>query len=221
MYIVINSNKNFTKALEYLLQSLKKCKEYEYYNIVVVIGGHYELDSYVVTNDKNIMYIKANHNSIDFTGLITILESIHLFNCSHFFYLHDTCVVGQNFLKILNDVDTNDITTCKIKSRSSMNIGIYSTQIVKQFETFLSSVKNTDESCSELFKKKGIDFEDYIFKNDKNNKVLNNPSGEHISRSKPVDYYNTGTKRVVDYYNGIDLYKIKANWKGYCSTINL
>ena len=27
MYIVINSNKNFTKALEYLLQSLKKCKD--------------------------------------------------------------------------------------------------------------------------------------------------------------------------------------------------
>ena len=139
--IVINSNKKFTKALEHLLQSLKKCEEYNNYNIIVVIGGYYELDSYVISNDRNIMYIKANHNSIDFTGLISILENIELFNCTHFFYMHDTCAVGEKFLKILNDVDIYSVTTYKIKLRSSMNIGIYSTQIIKKFETFLLSVK--------------------------------------------------------------------------------
>ena len=134
--------------------------------------------------------------------------------------MHDTCVVGEKFLTILNDIDINNVTTFKIKLRSSMNIGIYSTQIIKKFETFLLSVKNIHEDRCKLFKKKGIAWEDYIFKNDENNKVLNNPSGEHISRSKPVDYYNTGTKRVIDYYDGIDLYKIKANWMGF-KTLNL
>ena len=220
MYIVINSNKNFTTALEYLLQSLKKCKEYNNYNIIVCIGGYYELDNYLITRDENIMYIKANHNSIDFTGLITILENINLFNFTHLFYMHDTCIVGPKFLKILNDVTLDNITTYKIKLRSSMNIGIYSIEIIKNFKTFLLNQKNTNEISSVHCKKRAIKCEDYIFKNDKNNKVINNPSGEHISRSKPVDYYNTGTKRVIDYYDGIDLYKIKANWLGY-QTINL
>ena len=51
-------------------------------------------------------------------------------------------------------------------------------------------------------------------------KGVNNPSGEHISQSKPVDYYNTGTKRIIEYYEGIDLYKIKANWDCF-RTLNL
>ena len=71
--------------MEYLLKSLEKCEQYNNYNIIVVIGGYYKLDSYVISNDKNIMYIKANHNSIDFTGLITILENIELFNFTHSF----------------------------------------------------------------------------------------------------------------------------------------
>ena len=30
----------------------------------------------------------------------------------------------------------------------------------------------------------------------------------------PIDYYNSGVMRIVEYYPNIDLYKIKANWTG-------
>jgi hypothetical protein len=221
MQIVINSNKNFTKALDKLLSSLENCKEYNDYNIIVCIGGYYELNNnYEILKLKdNLMYIKVSHNSIDFTGLITVLENEKLFD-NYFFYLHDTCVVGTNFLKILKEVSLENITTYKIKLRSSMNIGIYSLPIIKKNSDFLLKQKNLDKSNEMTKKKSGVSLEDYIFKNDNNVKVLNNPSGEHISRSKPIDYYNTGTMRVIDYYDGIDLYKIKANWKSNNLTLN-
>lgn len=52
--------------------------------------------------------------------------------------------------------------------------------------------------------------EDYIFNNDKNNKILDNYDGWNYTG--PSDYYNTGTMRIVEYYPNLDLYKIKANW---------
>jgi hypothetical protein len=52
--------------------------------------------------------------------------------------------------------------------------------------------------------------EDFIFKNDQNNIILENYNS--WSYTGPIDYYNTGTLRIVEYYPNIDLYKIKANW---------
>jgi len=53
-------------------------------------------------------------------------------------------------------------------------------------------------------------YEDYIFKNDKNTGIINN----HYYRitTGPIDYYKKGTMRIIEYYDNLDLYKIKANW---------
>lgn len=73
MKIVINSHINSNIALTHLLESLK---EYDFYSfpIIVVIGGYYHLNNYEIKEDNHITYIYANHNSIDFTGLITLME---------------------------------------------------------------------------------------------------------------------------------------------------
>lgn len=90
-----------------------------------------------------------------------------------------------------------------------MNIGIYSQNIINKFKDFLLTKKNTCESkCMEF---KLVNYcEDYIFRNDTNNILLDNYDGWNYTG--PTDYYNTGTMRIVEYYSNLDLYKIKANY---------
>lgn len=101
MKIVINSHSKSNIALQHLLESLKENDIY-YCDIIVVIGGHFNLNNYEITKseneNENITYIRANHNSIDFTGLIALLE-LYKNNISEYYvYLHDTCRIGKNFL---------------------------------------------------------------------------------------------------------------------------
>jgi hypothetical protein len=99
-----------------------------------------------------------------------------------------------------------------------MNMGIYSTKIINEFNEFLLSNKNTDENICLECKAKCVISEDYIFKNDPNNKLLDNYDGHNYTG--PSDYYNTGTMRIVEYYPNLDLYKIKANWGQGTWTLN-
>jgi hypothetical protein len=208
MKIVINSNKNFTIALDKLMDSFRNLKEFKDFEFIICIGGFYELPTYNLEHNENITYIKCNHNSIDFTGLITLLELLPN-EIGHFFYLHDTCVVGENFLKYLQKTDLNGITTMCIVRQSSMNIGIYSFDILLKFNDFLLNNKNTDDTKVQYFKNKGVDDEDHIFKNDDNNKIYRNQGKPSYVKFKR--YYG-GAVRKIEHYKKIDLYKIKANW---------
>jgi hypothetical protein len=214
MKIVINSHNKSNIALQHLLESLKEndidC------SIIVVIGGYYHLNNYEITENENITYIRANHNSIDFTGLITLLELYNDTN-EYYVYLHDTCKVGNNFYNKIKSIDLTNVSSIKIHKFYSMNIGIYSQAIINEFKDFLLSKKNTNEN--ECMRFKSIDFnEDYIFKNDKNNIVLDDY--DDYNYTGPTDYYNTGTMRRLEYYPNLDLYKIKANWGQGTWTLN-
>ena len=215
MKIVINSHTKSNIALQHLLDSLKD-NEINYCDIIVVIGGHYNLNNYEIIKDENITYIHANHNSIDFTGLITLLELYNNTN-EYYVYLHDTCKIGKNFYNKIKSIDLSNVSSIKINKSFSMNIGIYSQRIINEFKDFLLSKKNTKEN--ECMKYKSINYnEDYIFNNDQNNKILDNYDGWNYTG--PSDYYNTGTMRIVEYYPNFDLYKIKANWGQGTSTLN-
>lgn len=207
MKIVINSHINSHIALDHILKSFKE-NDINYCDVIVVIGGYYNLYNYEVVTIENITYIHANHNSIDYTGLITLLE---LFNDNineYYLYLHDTCKIGKQFYNKLKSIDLTNVSSIKINKSFSMNIGIYSQNIINNFKDFLLSKKNTDETKRMDFKLASN--EDYIFNNDKNNIVLDNYDGWNFTG--PTDYYNTGTMRIVEYYPNLDLYKIKANW---------
>lgn len=216
MKIVINSHSKSNIALQHLLESLKE-NDINYCEIIIVIGGYYDLNDYEITKDKNITYIRANHNSIDFTGLITLLELYYKDIDEYYLYLHDTCKIGKNFYKKLKSIDLTNVSSIKINKNFSMNIGIYSQKIINKFKNFLLNKKNTDESkCMQY---KTVDYnEDYIFNNDNNNKILDNYNDWNYTG--PTDYYNTGTMRIVEYYPNLDLYKIKANWGQGTWTLN-
>ena len=214
MKIVINSHSKSNIALQHLLESLKE-NDINYCDIIVVIGGHYCLSNYEITKEKNenITYIRANHNSIDFTGLITLLELYYNNIDEYYVYLHDTCKIGKEFYNKIKSLDLTNVTSIRINQRSSMNIGIYKQAIINKFEKFLLSTKNTKENECIKYKYLAIRTEDYIFRNDENNILLENYDGRKCAKyAGPTDYYNTGTMRIVEYYPNLDLYKIKANW---------
>jgi hypothetical protein len=216
MKIVINSHTKSNIALQHLLESLTE-NNINYYDVIVVIGGYYNLDNYEIIKDKDITYIHANHNSIDFTGLIALMELYNDNINEYYIYLHDTCRIGNNFYNKIKSIDLNNVSSIKINKCNSMNIGIYSQRIINDFKDFLLSKKNTDEN--KCMKYKSINFnEDYIFDNDKNNIVLDNYNDYNYTG--PTDYYNTGTMRIVEYYPNLDLYKMKANWGQGTWTLN-
>lgn len=215
MKIVINSYIKNTVALNHLLESMKKQNEFKLYDIIVMIGGYYNNKCYEIHNnlekEDNITYIRCNHNSIDFTGLIALLDLYNNNEDEHYFYLHDTCKIGDNFYKKIQSIDLTNVSSIKINKWFSMNMGFYSQKIINSSKDFLLSKKNIDENRSMEFK--SINFqEDYIFNNDANNILLDNYDGPQCS-GEQFDYYNTGTMRIVEYYANIDLYKIKANWR--------
>jgi len=208
MKIVINSHIKSNVALQHLMESLKEIDNKEY-EIIVVIGGYYDLIDYEISKDENITYIRANHNSIDFTGLIALLELYSENVNEYYMYLHDTCKVGNNFYKLLKSIDLTNVSSMKINKKFSMNIGIYSQKIINHNKKFLLGKKNKDENrCMEF--KSVNNGEDHIFNTDPNKKVLNDYDG--WIKTGPTDYYKTGTMRIVEYYPHLDLYKIKANW---------
>lgn len=216
MKIVINSHAKSNIALQHLLESLKE-NDIHYCDVIVVIGGHYHLKNYVISKEENITYILANHNSIDFTGLITLYELYSNKTNAYYVYLHDTCKIGKNFYNKLKSIDLRNVSSIKINKNFSMNIGIYSQRVINTFKDFLLSKKNTNENECMRFKSTNYN-EDYIFNNDKNNKILGNYDGWNYTG--PTDYYNTGTMRIVEYYPNLDLYKIKANWGQGTWTLN-
>jgi hypothetical protein len=208
--IVINSHNKSTIALNHLLESMRNHPEFLNFEHIIFIGGYYDNKEYIKNeDDKNIKYIYCNHNSIDFTSFIALTEIDEYRNSDNYYFcMHDTCRIGINFYKKIN-IDLSSITTAKIHGRFSMNIGIYSQKIINHFKDFLLTKKNTDEEKCMQFKT--IDYnEDYIFHNDPNNVLLENYSGWLYKG--PLDYYNTGTMRLIEYYPNVDLYKIKANW---------
>jgi hypothetical protein len=210
MKIVINSHNKSKIALNHILESMKELADFYNYNYIIVIGGYYDNNGYNIKQIDNITYIECNHNSIDFTGLIALLELYNDNIDDYYLYLHDTCKVGKNFYKKIQSINLTNISSIKINKRNSMNMGIYSQQIINNFKDFLLTKKNTNEN--ECMKFKSIDFnEDYIFNNDKSNVLLDKYYGRGFI-SGPSDYYGTGTIRIVEYYPNLDLYKIKANW---------
>ena len=114
MKIVINTHVKGSIALNHLLDSMRKQKEFNEYEILIVIGGYYNHDTYKCRTEDNITYIECNHNSIDLTSLIAIFDLYKDLEEEYYFYLHDTCKVGDNFYQKLKSIDLYGVSSIKI-----------------------------------------------------------------------------------------------------------
>ncbi len=144
------------------------------------------------------------HNSMDFTGLISLIE-LNI-ESDYWFLLHDTCYVGDKFYKTVTEYPYEDKKYISLDNELSMNMGAYRWDYIQEKKQDIIRYKNTSDSLQE-YKSLLIMDEDIFFR----------PSVHHFNVSRrqssdPTDYYNNGTDRIIEYFPNIDLYKVKANW---------
>lgn len=158
--------------------------------------------------DNQINLYEVDHNSIDFTGLISVLDL--KLSSDYWFLIHDTCYVGENFYKKIQDF-TYNTDVIKLSSGISMNMGCYHQNYLTSIKKELISYKNQnlDFDSLQTLKCKLIQNEDCF---------LNIPNHSYFSANNsvegPIDFYNNGILRIIEHYNDIDLHKLKSNWVG-------
>jgi hypothetical protein len=98
-------------------------------------------EDFILENTLDINIIPVPYNSFDLTGLIYVAENHEKFLDSHYFLLHDTCLVGPNFKKLAENIRLNDpIKT--LREGISMNIGMYSLQTLIENSNSLDKLNN-------------------------------------------------------------------------------
>lgn len=206
--LIITSHKDNTIALEHLLESLAKCNGIQRLRVLVVVGGYYDNEEYVIEQHPlGAILIRSPYNSIDFTGLLAILDIDELIDESYV-YIHDTTRVGPRFVERILDLAPG-IQSASFKF-PSMNMGLYSRRVIHASKDLLETFRNKDPFEVQRLKTRCVDLEDCIFKTHSKDHVFLSSDGPDVSA--PMDYYGTGTPRIVEYYHALDLYKIKANW---------
>ena len=176
-------------------------------DIYFVIGGHDVYSQEI--NEDGINIIKSTQNSIDYTGLISVIEQ-NIYS-DYWVLLHDTCYVGSNFYKTIKEYDYKNKPAVALSNDLSMNIGAYSWQYLENIKSDLMQFRNTDfsESSIQHWKQIGILNEDrYLLQFRTQYHYTDIPR----TSTGPVDLYLTGVPRMIEYFGGIDLYKVKANW---------
>ena len=66
----------FTKNTLSRCESLRILPEFKEYEIIIIVGGNYNHAAYEIDKVANVTYIRAQQNSMNFTGLIALLQSV-------------------------------------------------------------------------------------------------------------------------------------------------
>jgi hypothetical protein len=170
-------------------------------NIYLFIGGY---DGEYQKLDGVHHRYACPHNSMDFTGLISVVE-LNI-ESDYWFLLHDTCFVGDRFYNLIKEYPHSNKNHVCLTNGLSMNMGSYRWDYLMGIKERLFRYKNTSTDLQK-FKTLLVMEEDALF----------HPK-EHCydvfqrQTTGPMDYYNNGTHRIIEYFPGIDVHKIKANW---------
>lgn len=228
MKYIISSNKNYYKntyppLITSLIDSGIEAKD-----ILMVVGDCEE--DFILENILDINIIPVPYNSFDLTGLIYVAENHEKFLDSHYFLLHDTCLVGPNFKKLAENIQLNDpIKT--LREGISMNIGMYSLQTLIENSNSLDKLKYYPKTKEDLQQVKNVFVvnEDIIFKIYHDYCYKNNYIGvdsdtmtitmlkDRFKKDVYQDYFNalenSTIQRQMGYSSLLDFYKFQANWQ--------
>lgn len=203
MKFAISSHKNYYSFTEKKIIESLSGAGIGFEDIYFFIGG-YDINEPYKKLEGDYHRYSCPHNSIDFTGLVSVVD-LNI-ESDHWFLLHDTCFVGPEFYNLIKLYDYMDKDYVSLTNDLSMNMGSYKWDYILKNKDRILSYKNVSEDVQE-FKIRLIHEEDVFF----NPRVYcynNRPR----QVSKPIDYYNNQTERIVEYFPGIDLHKVKANW---------
>jgi len=212
--IVINTTKRFSNhTLPRVLESLN-ISGFKDNEIIIMNGGHDKRSRKFF--HKN--HLKLPFDALDYTALIELGSGEY--RDEHYFVMHDTVKVGKNFREILWSIDPSKWDVVALKNKPSMNIGMYRAGYLRQKNDLLIGLKNSDYSSSNMqaIKSWGVDNEDYFGWGQ--NDVVITSYADLLScplNGDPIivdeyDYYSNGVLRRIEYYEFLDLYKIKSNW---------
>jgi hypothetical protein len=93
---------------------------------------------------------------------------------------------------------------------------------LQQIKSHLLQLKNKDYSEEGLLKWKKLNFQyEGAFLNKK--QTYDKSDRHQYTEGLPdgIDFYNTGVLRIIEHYNELDLHKIKANFKGLNTPVEL
>lgn len=176
-------------------------------DVLFYVGG---FDNESIEEIDGLLIRKVKHNSMDFTGIISLLEDEYFnytYDYTHYFFIHDTVKLGDRFYD--NVINANLDNARLTSDFLGMNMGMLTRDYIISKKDEILMFKNTDYNIDSIKKFKSfiISKEDIIFikLKDSFNKTKRIITG-------PVDYYGNGTLRIIEYYKDLDLYKIKANW---------
>jgi hypothetical protein len=203
----ISSHKNFyDKTLNVLVPSLLD-SGIPNNDIYFFVGGYDVYES--IPNEYNINLYKASHNSIDFTGLISVIDLT--IKADYWFLCHDTCRVGSKFYDSIKNNNFNTDTIRLTSENRSMNIGAYKQSYIYSIKEKILSYRGSSsiEYNIQKLKKRLIDEEDSLLKSD-------SIGNFNKSQRKVIDsnnLYDSNVRRITEYFPDIDFFKMKSNWK--------
>ena len=139
--ICVNSVKSYSeKTLPIIIPSLIN-SGINREDIYVFEGGYHKRN---IIQKNEYTLIQTDHNSLDYTGLIDIVE--YEIESDYWFYIHDTCKVGLNFKKLLYNIPKNFPDKISLTRKNSMNIGSYKHLYLMKHKNKLMELKNQDYS---------------------------------------------------------------------------
>lgn len=204
--LLVTSHKNNGSALGHFLSHLRLCEGYGTIDVYCVVGGY---DAYTTEEKDGVTYVYSPYNAIDYTGLLAVFDLPELVYESYF-YVHDTTRPGPSFLKKILALPST-LSTASFHW-PSMNIGLYSRDVLYEHKALLDPFRNDSSSVDRALRLKArcVECEDCIFRANAEHHVFFSFGPPAVEG--PVDYYGNGTPRIIEYYETVDLYKIKANW---------
>lgn len=216
--ICVNSVKSYSeKTLPIIIPSLIN-SGINREDIYVFEGGYHKRN---IIQKNEYTLIQTDHNSLDYTGLIDIVE--YEIESDYWFYIHDTCKVGLNFKKLLYNIPKNFPNKISLTRKNSMNIGSYKHLYLMKHKNKLMELKNQDYSEKKIKKLKewNVICEDYILHNimDSETFKYNENISDYITIDEPSWY--GGNKRIIEFYPQLDLYKAKANYHRSMNVVGL
>ncbi len=213
---LINSNTlNFEITFPKLIASFPDSVLAE--DILVVVGNSPHVQ---FTKCEKYYKLEVQHNSVDYTAFIALIEEIGLITRNmvipeYWFYLHDTCELGAQFLAKLSRFVPTLRKNRALTHFPSMNLGVYRHAFFFENPQILLSKRSSNlPKEEEVYQLKCgcVSTEDFLFKVENEDQPFTG-AVKGVKGTGPRRIYN-GVPRITEYYEVLDLYKYKANWNG-------
>jgi len=164
---------------------------------------------------NGIEIIEVKYRCFEFTPLIFIVNNPDYFNFDYAFFTHDTVIFGINFYDIIKkDIShckNNNFDTMKINTKNlSMNIGIYSKNIILESKDTLLSLSLNSNNYNDLFelKSKLQCYEDFILKK---NSYINDDNFSECINTNLIGINGVVSNGIIHNYKRIDFIKYQSN----------